>query len=257
MSLPSGKVNLRGDDIAIYSSTSAPAEVCRAVYTVPTPVVVHVQATKPDRDATYATTPSDVHLFAGASGEFNSAVPYAGLAALVFEYGCGAVSRRVVSDLRSGSYALPPSERVSVALLAFAPIEENFAPDVDVAIAIAKGTISSPTRAVYTAGNSGIDNGDFIEKAVPNGARWVDFWATEAAQSATSPILTLSDIIEGESEGTPMLSAAPRLVKNYVENTVFPHGGPYELMGNTGSVRLCNDGTGVGNLIVLRFFLEF
>jgi hypothetical protein len=126
----------------------------------------------------YRTVRRTLELNAGLS-------PFSGNAAggaMVITYGTGATERRIVCDLKSGSYVLPPCESARMEAIFWqpSPVDWGFT----VTGAFVEGSFAAPSRfthsymdlAAINTQSSSIDGLHSFDLTVPDGARWIQVW---------------------------------------------------------------------------------
>lgn len=222
------------------ASTATPACQVRCTFDRATPTVVHVSSGG-DTASADPRNPTDYHLIGGLSGLL---VPTTiSTAMLVLEYGYGSVSRRIVCDLKPGSYQLPPSTQVKASVIPFVQGEgDAWNDDVLVRLAIATGHTQQPARPILTGGLS-LEAAGTRNIVTPAGTRWVDCWS-DVELGATAPIVKLLG-----------LNMSPLLQRDYTTGVFTPSWGPVETFGPGVTYTLVNSGSAAAYCWV-RFFLE-
>lgn len=130
----------------------------------------------------YRTVRRTVELPAGLS-PYGSGRPGG---ALIVTYGSGGTERRLVCDLRGGSYAIPPCEtaRVEAVVWQDGVSLEGFS----VSATFVDGAFPSPSRFTHTyAAQKSTDAGlyeglNYFSLTIPDGARWMQLWASSSSE---------------------------------------------------------------------------
>lgn len=155
---------------------------------------------------------------------------------LLLTYGAGAAVRRLVCDLKSGTYQLPPCESARVEALVFS--QGPWTRELIVGGALVEGWVPQPARFTYTYQVALRPSAEIV-LPYPDGARWVQAFAPAALAGAASlPSVAL---------------ATPYQVLDYGAG-VYTNAGPVELVPGAGGLTLQNraDPTDA----VVRFYLE-
>lgn len=233
---------------------------------VPKPVVLHLSVEVPPAN-TYANASLQHHYFAGLpDGQSPIVSPsYSqsdyGCAALVLEYGAGSALRKVVMDLKPGSYQLPPCTQVKTSVLAYRGASDftpRFVP-CSVGVTLCPGTIiTNPARPVVTHGQKVQGSGPSGYNVIsPGAARWWDLWW--GSDGSIAPLATTAPDLLAQCSNLETVPAAGLLYRAYSSGVFMPCWGPAEFGspentniqvtdGNTASVAM--------HLAWLRFFLE-
>lgn len=171
---------------------------------------------------------------------------------LIFTYGAGACTRRLVCDLRSGSYQLPPSESARVEALVFSgwaesgngEIAEPFYSDLTVAGAIVEGWTPAPTRMTYSTRmllRSTAGGGDPPSFRYPDGARWMQLFAEVPPVGSDMPKIELRN---------------PYALLDYTTGSFVNGSGPIELAPGGFAYSIDYQAGAANQPAMVRFYLE-
>lgn len=142
----------------------------------------------------YRTVRRSVELAAGLTPYKNPTNDQGG--ALIVTYGAGGTERRLVCDLRPGSYALPPCESARVEALVWSR-SFPFAGAFSVSATFVPGSFAAPSRFTHTyegisaryGQGSTVYEGEFdAELVVPDGARWLTVWQSPMMSDTMTPL---------------------------------------------------------------------
>jgi len=166
---------------------------------------------------------------------------------LIFEYGDGSASRRIMTDLKSGTYQLPPSIEARV----FANVYTNntlpFLHQCQVSACLSEGWMSNPTRPVYSWMQP-IGAGSSWSSFIPDGARWVQVMlGTQEVPGSGTNVLRF-------------VGGGASIYMDWAGNVFVPPVQPVELgpRYSEDTWGLFNDGAdNITYGTAVRFFLEF
>jgi hypothetical protein len=164
---------------------------------------------------------------------------------LRFSYGSQRAPRAIVTDLKSGSYQLPPSESVRIEAHVNGGAATDFADACIVSSACTEGWQAAPARPVFTY-QGVLDPSEVYNNSYPDGARWVALFASAASVGgATEPELQFR---------------SPLILLDYVNSVFVPPVQPVELPCRYNVEGWQLENRSAANQILLarvRFYLEF
>lgn len=211
------------------------------------PIVVHVNVYNQalaGEAAGVAVLPSTLHLSGNWQGNF------ADTGRLKFTYGAGAARRVIITDLKSGSYQLPPSEQVRVQAAVSSTTLAPFGLNLTVSAACVEGWQAAPARPVLSTIVDLAAAAEFTPSPYPDGARWVDIMVNALGTGFGFPVIEWLD----QNGGSP--TGSNYMLRDFVNQVFLPAMGPIEIGSTEGGWRLRNSGA-VAATTTVRFFLEF
>jgi hypothetical protein len=209
----SGTVVFNSDNTpitAVAAQVSPGVNICRVNYAAPTPCVLtigtHFLGGRPpgvNGQESQDLAAGDPDLVGINGGN--------GFAEVV--YGAGSCTQRLVMDLRSGTYQLPPITQAS--LVGTLWYNSSFiASPISVDGAFCEGSVSCGSRPTYTVRVPLLAAVGVVTQ-IPDKARYLDAWAYVTALGAGKPVLSVYDTGAGGS-------GVPSLVRDYTTGIWAP-----------------------------------
>lgn len=180
--VPEGSTGrLRFDATNVFALTPGDSPVslplCKATFSVPTACVLELSVANGAGTMEGGLGQRLVDFAAGQDGAITGSDVANALGFAVITYGAGQTQNRIVMDLRSGSYQLPPCTQVDVFVSSYFYTMDAgpFAPSSLIAGAIVPGSTQQPAVPTYTVP---IELAAAVagEIVIPDGARLVDCW---------------------------------------------------------------------------------
>lgn len=233
--------------------------LCRVQSDYPVPWVVHIDARN---GGAVATSQRMTCQFGNAYGPTMSAMEVGDTGGcLVWEYGDGAIKKRLLTDLRPGTYELPPSTWVNVSVKCYA-IDSTFNASgfgqIRVTGTISPGRVSVPSQPMQsiTLNLPALAALSYI-LAIPDGAIAIDAWAGNYnVVAAVGPIIGIS------GGALSAYGGGMGLVRDYQSGVSIPPG-PVPLVQTNGIVPTAAQGMTILNsgpndaLATVAIFQEF